>query len=490
MRRSLTLLALAFAGLPANAQPGDAWATPAAEHAPGLPAPEREHAFARNARLLRGGDLSYVPQMEDCGAVFTVDGRPEDPYRLFRNHGGDVVRLRLWHTPSWQDSLHPGRRYGDLAEVERAIDRAHAAGMAVLLDLHLSDTWADPNRQLAPAAWRGVLDDTAALGDSLAAYVGAVLDRLARRGRWPEALQLGNEVNRGILLSPEANASWTLAWDRNAALFRRGLAAIRAAERRHGRRTMVLLHLAGPAAAEDLLRGFTEHGVTDFDAIGLSYYWAWHRPTTIAETAEVIRVLRRDYGVPVWVVETGYPWTDGWNDEAANIISALHPDYAPASPDAQFRWMRDLGAAVAAAGGSAVLYWEPFWVSTPCRTPWGRGSHQEHATFFDFSNERIPDGGLRWLAAPGPTVAPDTATLPPWRVAGNAQSGRVRAWRAEGLPAEGERCRVLDGHGAVLREAPLPAAFDLTPEGHGTYRVEIRRDGRTVYAERWRFGEG
>lgn len=361
-----------------------------------------------------GADMSYTNEMEDCGVVYTEQGLAKDPYQLFAERGANVVRLRLWHTPSWYDTLNAGRRYSDLADVKRSIARAHAAGMEVLLDFHLSDTWADPSRQLAPAAWAAVLDDTQLLGDSLHQYITQVLDDLADENLWPELIQLGNETNRGILLSPEQNDSgWVMDWERNAALFNRGLAAIRAAEARHNRTTQIGLHLAGPANVEWFLEQFTEWGVQDYNFIGISYYWAWHQPTNIAQAAAVVARLRQVYPEKsVIILETGYIWTNEWNDSAANIITEVHPQYAPASPTAQYNWLVDLTQAVLNSGGSGVLYWEPTWVSSPCRTQWGQGSHQEHATFFDFNNAVLPGGGIAWL---GNTYSPTRTNQKPSR---------------------------------------------------------------------------
>lgn len=97
------------------------------------------------------------------------------------------------------------------------------------------------------------------------------------------------------------------------------------------------------------------------------------------------------------IFETGYIWTTASNDNANNIIGEVHPDYAPASPENQRKWLNDLTREVKKQGGAGVLYWEPAWVSSMCRTPWGQGSHQEHATFFDFNNNVLPNGGMQWL---------------------------------------------------------------------------------------------
>jgi arabinogalactan endo-1,4-beta-galactosidase len=70
---------------------------------------------------------------------------------------------------------------------------------------------------------------------------------------------------------------------------------------------------------------------------------------------------------------------------------SLIPGY-PATPEGQAHYMTDLAQAVIGAGGDGVIYWEPAWVSTKCRTPWGQGSAWENATFFDFrrANELLP----------------------------------------------------------------------------------------------------
>ena len=99
----------------------------------------------------------------------------------------------------------------------------------------------------------------------------------------------------------------------------------------------------------------------------------------------------------VIIVETGYPWTMDWNDNASNIINETHPDYHPATPGSQKQFLVDLTREIISSGGSGVIYWEPAWVSSPCHTQWGQGSHQEHATFFDFDNNLILPGGIQWM---------------------------------------------------------------------------------------------
>lgn len=346
-----------------------------------------------------GNDLSYVNEMESCGVVYKENGQPKDPYQIFADHGGTLVRLRLWHTPNWYDDLNSGQRFSDLADVRQSIQRAKDAGMQVLLDFHLSDNWADPQKQLVPAAWLDVVDDLPTLQDSLYNYISQTLLSLHADGLLPEMVQIGNETNKGILLSPDDNATWTLEWPRNAALFNTAIQAVRDVENSTGESVSVAIHAAGPANTEWLIGEFVANGVTDFDLIGISYYWAWHQPTNIAQTGDVISSLRQTYpSKQVMIFETGYPWTLASNDNANNIISDLNADYSPASPEAQRQWLIDLTAEVMANDGAGVIYWESAWVSSDCWTQWGQGSHQEHATFFDFENNLLEDGGIAWMS--------------------------------------------------------------------------------------------
>ncbi|MFN0176207.1 MAG: arabinogalactan endo-beta-1,4-galactanase [Saprospiraceae bacterium] len=347
-----------------------------------------------------GADLSYVNEMEDCGVMYMEQGQAKDVYQIFKDHNCNLVRLRLWHTPSWYDALNTGKRYSNFPEVKKSILRAKAQGMNVLLDFHLSDNWADPSHQVVPAAWLGVVDNLPLLKDSVYNYISKTLLALNNEGLMPEMVQIGNETNKGILLSPSVDAAgWSLDWNRNSQLFNRAIEAVRDVENTTGKSVQVAVHIAGPSNAGWLMEGFWANGVTDFDVIGLSYYWAWHKPTSIADVGNIVSELRQDYpGKEVMIFETGYPWTLQWNDNASNIINEIHPSYAPVSPENQRKWLIDMTQEVINKGGKGVVYWEPAWLSSPCWTQWGQGSHQEHASYFDFQNNLLTDGGMDFMA--------------------------------------------------------------------------------------------
>jgi arabinogalactan endo-1,4-beta-galactosidase len=109
--------------------------------------------------FLFGADLSYVNQILEKGGVYRRNGNTEDPYQIFAAAGANLSRFRLWHNPTWTKTVYgeAGERlYSDLTDVEQSIKYARQNGMRILLDLHYSDTWADPGHQPIPAAWMGI----------------------------------------------------------------------------------------------------------------------------------------------------------------------------------------------------------------------------------------------------------------------------------------------------------------------------------------------
>lgn len=356
-----------------------------------------------------GADLSYVNEMEACGVSYQENNAAKDSYQIFVDHGCDLVRLRLWHTPSWYDSLNSGNRYGDLADVKKSILRAKTRGMKVLLDFHLSDDWADPGKQVVPAAWAGVVDNSTILKDSLYQYVYATLLELHQENLFPEMVQIGNETNRGILLSQATNdAGWTLDWNRNSILFNEAIRAVRAVETIANQPVQIVLHLADPGAADWYVSNFIANGVLDFDIIGLSYYHQWHGANSpIAQVGTHIAQLKQAYGREVMVVEAGYPWTSLGNDNANNILNSSHAAYSPLTPANQQAWLSDLSEVIQINGGLGLVYWEPAWVSSPCSTRWGLGSHYENAGFFDFQQNLQLDGGIQWMEENRVAIDPD-----------------------------------------------------------------------------------
>ncbi len=326
-----------------------------------------------------GVDLSYINEMEDCGGVYRENGRRVDPFALFAERGANLARVRLWHTPP--------SRYSAFPDVQRAIRRAKAAGMQVLLDFHYSDHWADPGKQVPPAAWDRLTMD--GMRDSVYAYTRRVLDRLAEEDLLPEMVQIGNEINPGFLLPYGSRSRWAQL----RRLLEAGIRAGRDVAGDRETRIDVMLHVAQPEHAMSWFAEAARAGLEDYDVMGISYYSQWSSVPLAGLSARIEALVSSFAPRDLLVVETGYPWTLAGADGAKNILGrdALEAGYPP-TPAGQKAYLTDMTQAVFDGGGGGVVYWEPGWVSTFCSTPWGRGSHWENATFFDFrdGNEVLP----------------------------------------------------------------------------------------------------
>jgi arabinogalactan endo-1,4-beta-galactosidase len=331
-----------------------------------------------------GADISYVNEVEDNGGVFFDNGNAIDPLEILKNHGANIVRVRLWHTPTWT-------QYSTLADVQRTLRRAKALDMAVLLDFHYSDTWADPAKQIIPAAW-SQLSDLPSLEKAMFDYTLNVLLELHHYGLMPDFVQVGNEINTEILMPAHYDGA-PINWQRNAPLINAGIKAVREAGYKSGTQPRVMLHIAQPENIVAWFDAALAAGVTDFDVIGMSYYPKWST-YSIEQAVQTMGTARERYGKEVMLVETAYPWTlrPGRADSRLLGEDAVTPHY-PATPQGQRQFLIDLTQTTIENGGIGVVYWEPAWISTPQKP-----SIWENSTLFDYQGE--VHEGIEFLSHP------------------------------------------------------------------------------------------
>ncbi|MBT8316145.1 MAG: cellulase family glycosylhydrolase [Lutibacter sp.] len=322
-----------------------------------------------------GADLSYVNEMEDCDVVYKdANNIIKNPYTIFKESGANLVRVRLWHNPTWTE-------YSNYEDVKKTIAKAKAEGMKVLLNFHYSDTWADPSKQEIPAAWLNELNNTEALGELLYNYTYSTLENLSKSNLLPDIVQVGNEIN-GMILQ-QGDLKWPIDWQRNSYLLNKGILAVRDISAIKNKEIGVMLHIAQPENGLWWFEQATQNGVTDFDWIGLSYYPKWSE-YTLYNVSNAFKTLISTYNKRLMVVETAYPFTLEDSDSAGNILGedALIAGY-PATEQGQLDFLNKLVEVIENSGGEGLVYWEPAWVSSNCSTLWGRGSHWDNATLFD-----------------------------------------------------------------------------------------------------------
>lgn len=98
-------------------------------------------APVRGALTYKGVDWSSVVVEEKAGRSYkTTAGQTKALETILKESGVNTVRQRVWVNPS--DGNY------NLAYNLQIAKRAKAAGLSVYLDLHYSDTWADPAHQV------------------------------------------------------------------------------------------------------------------------------------------------------------------------------------------------------------------------------------------------------------------------------------------------------------------------------------------------------
>ncbi len=333
-----------------------------------------------------GADLSYVNEIQDAGGIYKDSSVVKDPFMIFKNHGTNTVRVRLWHNPTWKLATSNGKLYSDLYDVERTIKRAKALGMAVNLDIHYSDDWADPSKQVLPAAWKNCTATT--IKDSVYNYTLSVLNYLKSKNLTPEMVQIGNENNDGILHPFGKPVSGN--YKNFADIINSGIKAVRDFSQNSTIKPQIIIHVAQLQNADWWTNSvITVGGITDFDIIGLSHYAEWSTVTTMDGIGTIIKNLKTKFNKKVMLVETAYPWTSQNADSYNNALSKTVGTYG-VSQSEHLRYMKDLAQAVISAGGTGIQYWEPAWISSPMKDRWGTGSSYENAAYFDFSGNALP----------------------------------------------------------------------------------------------------
>jgi arabinogalactan endo-1,4-beta-galactosidase len=213
-------------------------------------------------------------------------------------------------------------------------------------------------------------------------------------GRGPAMIQIGNELNAGMLW-PDGHTYDPPNWDNLASFLKAGYDAVKACSPS----TKVVLHLAN-GGDNGLYRwwfdNITQRGVS-FDVIAASYYGYWHG--SLGDLQWNLNDISARYGKDVIVAETAYPFVladdDGWPNLIGSPVQ-LVPGY-PATPEGQARNFRDVLSIVRAVPngrGVGAFYWDATWTGVPGNgwdpTDPTSGNAWENQALFDFADRALP----------------------------------------------------------------------------------------------------
>lgn len=334
-----------------------------------------------------GGDLSLITAYEEAGDQWLDANRQPiaDLLPYVKEQGWNCVRLRLFLDPTQDSDPSTCQSLPYVRELARRVKRA---GLRLMLDLHYSDTWADPGQQRIPSAWARHTTDEA-LAAQVRQYTEETVRDLIRNAAAPDYVQLGNEITYGLLwrttdgtypkqTTQHAAAgyctTWAAAysagatqWRRTASLLNNAAHGVRQAFHTEGldsTSVRLVLHteMGNSAYNQDhFYRHIRTAGFTNYDIIGLSYYPFWHGP--LQRLGSLLDLLQRNFPEKeVQLVETAwynswYPYTqDGTN---AYAIASLNPRWT-ANAQGVVNYLTDLCAYLQDRPQvTGLLYWAP-----------------------------------------------------------------------------------------------------------------------------------
>jgi len=352
--------------------------------------------------LIRGADISILADMEKSGAGYYENGVKKDALQILKNNGVNYVRLRLWQDPYDDQGNSYGAGTNDLNTTIALAKRAKNLGLKVLLDFHYSDFWVDPGKQNLPKAWENYSFEQ--LDAALYGYTKSVLTEMKNNGVYPDMVQIGNELNSGMLWP--YGKSWGEGggeFDRLATFLKSGIRGVKETQPVD---TPIMLHLADGGDTDVFTWWFdeiTKRGV-DYDLIGLSYYPYWHGSMNALQTT--MNTISARYDKEVNVVETAYGHTTANADSMPNAFGPeqeIAGGYA-ATPAGQREYLNDLVTRIQTVPnekGNGFFYWEPLWYNG--NVSWATaagmnylgvqsqtGNEWDNQAMFDFNGQALP----------------------------------------------------------------------------------------------------
>ena len=344
-------------------------------------------SFGVNGQCLKlGADLSYVNTILNNGGNYQDEsGNLVEPFAFFSEKGNNIVRLRLWHTPSnIMDYCGNPIQANNLQDVLDAAAKVVQNNMELMLAFHYGDYFNDPGKQPMPAAWEGL--EHGELLDSIYQYTFQVLNKLFAQGTTPSIVGIGNETTWGFIDATKTTDGWK--WPEDADKFNIAIQAVNDFNDQKGTNIKKAVHFTENSAL--WLGGlFENHNVKDFDIIGISFYPYFSPDTDFDELGHIIEELISAHNKEVMIFETGYVWKkNGGADNYGNIFNNNgNVFFYPDTPDGQKQYLKGLCSAVKNHGGTGIIYWEPAYISSDMCTKWGQGSPYENVSFFDYAND-------------------------------------------------------------------------------------------------------
>jgi len=304
-----------------------------------------------------GSDISLETFMQqELGSSFFKDNGVAAPAdQILYDNGNNLFRLRLFVNPQ---TTYINSNYGaiqttayDIALAQQI--KADDPSAKFELDLHYSDTWADPGDQTVPAAWTG--ENLSQLQTSVYNYTLNTLGSFKSAGVLPDIVQIGNETNDGM--------DWTTGqisksgWPAYGSLVNSAISAVRAAQGA-GPKIQISLVVSNaewtggwPTSWYTSLTSPTQGNVpaSSFDIMGVDYYPSANNMSTVSSN---LTTLANTFNKKIMLMETDAPWENGPSHDPAYAST-------PAGQASYFSALASVVENLPNGDGMGLLYWYP-----------------------------------------------------------------------------------------------------------------------------------
>lgn len=351
--------------------------------------------FASSSAALtyNGADISSLLVEEGKGVSYkNLAGTPEKLETILSASGVNSVRQRIWVNPS--DGSY------DLDYNVKLAKRVQAQGMSTYLDLHYSDTWADPKSQVlnniprrdrlfdlvtdlllqtTPSGWSTT--DIGILAGQVYDYTLDVCNTFAANKIDVDIVSIGNEIRNGLLWP----LGGTSSYNNIARLLHSAAWGVKDSKLATTPKIMIHLDNGWDWGAQEwwydsvLAAGLSSSA---FDQMGVSYYPFYGADATLASLKSSLESMAAKYAKEIVVAEINWP------RECSSPANPFPADLQaiPLSWEGQAEFVKAVAEVVEGTdGGVGIFYWEPAWLNNA-----GLGSSCEANTMFEWPGLGLP----------------------------------------------------------------------------------------------------
>ncbi|GMF15333.1 unnamed protein product [Phytophthora lilii] len=295
--------------------------------------------------------------------------------------GNSCIFTKCENLIKFAGSIWTGEEYG-LNYTLSLAQRFSKAGYKIFLDMHFSDTWAQPSDQQTPSAWDSSSVDT--LAAACRKHVSSTLKAFTEGGVELDILSIGNEITDGFLY-PTGKIS-NDDFSGFGKLWKAARDGVTDAVSAGTKQPKVMIHLDNGWKSETVswfFKGlFADGTVTtdDVDVFGFSFYPYYNVNATLAALTASLTQMANTYNKPIYVAETDWP---------TNCSTVTLSEKYAVNAKGQREWVMaimDVLEGLPNGLGAGVFYWEPGYISVP-----GLGSACGSNLLFSVNWDSWPD---------------------------------------------------------------------------------------------------